>query len=275
MPQLVDSLAAEVRWLMGADPDWEDGPDMLHALDTSSLWWVAEPMAKLALAASYELPGWDWAAARPSPSGIILWEGSTGQALTHAGDRALARHVPIQGIRWFPDGPTTGFQALVAAEDAPWGTPSDSLAMAPLTWQILDQGNLVTKPRLAAQANAIERLHALLGTTLLLSAQPTIATRRPHHGGERMLARQGPHLPVAVTQVVLRESVRDAVDAQSDREAEAKWHLKSRFLVRGHWRQQPVGPGRQLRRPTYIAPYLKGPADAPLNLTKEVHVWRR
>jgi len=39
---------------------------------------------------------------------------------------------------------------------------------------------------------------------------------------------------------------------------------RHRWMVRAHWRMQPFGPGSQQRRPTLIAPYLKGPDGAPL-----------
>ena len=37
-----------------------------------------------------------------------------------------------------------------------------------------------------------------------------------------------------------------------------------RWLVRGHWRQQPCGAGHAERRPTWILPHLKGPERKPL-----------
>lgn len=37
-----------------------------------------------------------------------------------------------------------------------------------------------------------------------------------------------------------------------------------RWMVKGHWRQQPYGPGRQERRWVYIHPFLKGPDDLPI-----------
>jgi hypothetical protein len=43
-----------------------------------------------------------------------------------------------------------------------------------------------------------------------------------------------------------------------------------RWMVRGHWRQQPYGPQRALRRPVWINPHVKGPADAPLTHTERV-----
>ncbi len=37
-----------------------------------------------------------------------------------------------------------------------------------------------------------------------------------------------------------------------------------RFVVRGHWKQQPFGPGNSLRRLHWIKPYYKGPEVAAL-----------
>jgi hypothetical protein len=45
-----------------------------------------------------------------------------------------------------------------------------------------------------------------------------------------------------------------------------------RFWVSGHWRNQAYGPGRALRRPVYIHPFLKGPDDRPIQQTSTVRV---
>jgi hypothetical protein len=37
-----------------------------------------------------------------------------------------------------------------------------------------------------------------------------------------------------------------------------------RWWTRGHWKKVACGPGRALRRPTWIAPYLSGPDGAPI-----------
>jgi hypothetical protein len=37
-----------------------------------------------------------------------------------------------------------------------------------------------------------------------------------------------------------------------------------RFIVRGHWRNQPYGPGNSLRRPVWIKPHYKGPEISEL-----------
>lgn len=45
-----------------------------------------------------------------------------------------------------------------------------------------------------------------------------------------------------------------------------------RWMVRGHWRLQPHGPGRLQRKPLWIDPYVKGPEDKPLDVRETI--WR-
>lgn len=40
--------------------------------------------------------------------------------------------------------------------------------------------------------------------------------------------------------------------------------INARFIVRGHWRNQPYGPDNSLRRPVWIKPYYKGPEISEL-----------
>lgn len=47
-----------------------------------------------------------------------------------------------------------------------------------------------------------------------------------------------------------------------------------RFWVSGHERQQAYGPGRSLRRPIDIQPFLKGDPDLPIKLSTTVRVLR-
>lgn len=41
-------------------------------------------------------------------------------------------------------------------------------------------------------------------------------------------------------------------------------HWTCQWVVSGHWRNQPYGPGRSLRKLTYVNPYVKGPEEMPL-----------
>lgn len=38
-----------------------------------------------------------------------------------------------------------------------------------------------------------------------------------------------------------------------------EWTIKKRFTVRGHWRNQPYGEGKKLKKKIWIAPHWKGP----------------
>ncbi len=52
-------------------------------------------------------------------------------------------------------------------------------------------------------------------------------------------------------------------------------HYSHRWVVSGHWRRQPCGPGRKDRRLTFIPPHVKGPEDKPLVVKEQVNAWVR
>ena len=109
-----------------------------------------------------------------------------------------------------------------------------------------------------------------LATLWALAMEPKVATLREdlgHRGDRRRAQRAGKPAPT-VQVVSLRKTVRPHDPAGTGR------GLSVRFPVRGHWRQQPYGPGRKYRRPQFIAGYVKGPDDAPLKKGAVVKVLR-
>lgn len=60
------------------------------------------------------------------------------------------------------------------------------------------------------------------------------------------------------TDVTVDHAIREIVRT----EGAGSFHLSYRTLVRGHWRQQPSGPGRVLRVRRWIEPHIRG-ADLP------------
>lgn len=44
-----------------------------------------------------------------------------------------------------------------------------------------------------------------------------------------------------------------------------------RWFVKGHWRNQPYGPGRTLHRRIWVSPFIKGPDGAPLVVSEKVY----
>lgn len=105
----------------------------------------------------------------------------------------------------------------------------------------------------------------------VLSAQPGVATRRVERGDRadrRRAARAG--LPEPDVQVIhlRRPPTREESDGSG-----VNW--SHRWIVNGHWRNQPYGPARTLRRPQWIAPFTKGPEDKPLVVNEKVRSWTR
>ena len=113
---------------------------------------------------------------------------------------------------------------------------------------------------------------ALIGATWTLMAQPQVTERRRRDQSRRDVqraARTGESTS-PVTIVDLRPLRTQPV---TDRDETGR-RLHTRFLVRGHWRQQ-YHPSDHSHRPRWINSYLKGPKGAPLKTTDTIRVWRR
>lgn len=99
-------------------------------------------------------------------------------------------------------------------------------------------------------------LAVALGHRLTTLARPTAMPRAMRRRMERSL----PDLRVI-------ELTHPASRAES-RGSQVEW--ARRWIVRGHWRQQPCGPASSLRRITWIDPFVKGPEDKPLDIRPTV-----
>lgn len=104
---------------------------------------------------------------------------------------------------------------------------------------------------------------------------PTVADRRridPSTGGtvreHDTPTREVTHIDLRP----LRQITTAPDDPDPDRETRQATH---RWVVRGHWRHQPHGPGRSQRRLQWRESYIKGPEGAPLIRSRPVNIWRR
>lgn len=98
---------------------------------------------------------------------------------------------------------------------------------------------------------------------LWLIASQTNVTTKTIERPDRAAARRSQRAKVdpSVTVVKLRR-ISEPKDPDDVTHSGREWH--HRWIVSGHWRNQPYGPGRGLRRPMWIAPYVKGPEGMPL-----------
>jgi hypothetical protein len=110
---------------------------------------------------------------------------------------------------------------------------------------------------------------AVLKTAWLLMTQPvaSVSDATFDRPSRRRLERQG-KVPPRVRVITLRRPVVPSSPGESDREYHHQW------IVRGHWRQQWY-PARQVNRPIWIAPHVKGPEGVPLLGGERVYEWKR
>ncbi len=115
-----------------------------------------------------------------------------------------------------------------------------------------------------------DHLYKGILSTWFLLTQPGVATetREVVASGkeQRKAKRAGTRVP-SVRMVDLRRHERAAAKPETEAEARS-WQVSVRFMVRGHWKRQAYGPQRSLRKTIYVAPFLKGPDNAPLKKAK-------
>lgn len=90
-----------------------------------------------------------------------------------------------------------------------------------------------------------------------------LTVRKVTSGASRSEKRRSPRYPVNVIQLRRRHFVHGAEEPAKIGDGPAReWHCQ--WVVSGHWRNQPYGPARCLRRLVYVNPYVKGPENKPL-----------
>ena len=267
--------------------------------NSTELWWVSEDMSKLA---------WDVAMSGtepedlhdlnlPAPSGLMWLNGGGGPAL-------LTKHDPdsnffetgdtesellsINAIAWYtPTQKSAGIQGLKIGVTRFMGfTASPALARDSTQWggiiSPLDlEANLVDYFRIPTYVTFynlkyLPRKLALIVMRLARedslgeTRDETVGASAGGHGKKRAKNKK----IETITCALLR---RREYASESEREAEAR-EYSHRWIVRGHMRNQPVGPrnakGGQRHERVWIAPYVKGPEDKPLVLKDRVQVWR-
>lgn len=265
--------------------------DQYHALsdacDHAERYWVSSDMAAVALDAASDVPQLR-AEDAPSQAGFIAFAAPMpdfptdtigGLALRddHRTDIPYTDPVPVDGLLWRLDNTTVTIWLVCRDQRLPLpllGTPSLGLTpfmrlQATMPAQFDTRFTALGSDGVAVNDPAHLGPLALLSACWVLMATPTVAEHRHldgHWGGRATPSTQPDHL---VTTIDLRPLRTIDTTTNSGRK------LTVRHLVRGHWTHQAYGPHHSQRRLQWIAPYIKGPADAPLIHTERVWIWRR
>ena len=259
----------------------QDGLDVLAGhLRHAELYWVAPDMTALAMSSGAQLAAARWATAdRPAPCGLILFDGGVGSVDAQGVD------VPVEGCVWGPSNGECSVALLLSrrrlvAEMAEHGFPGQLIEekVPPLLPLAAASVPVTMEPVPMVELDASLPLPVVqaLAASWLLMQQPQLVERTREaadKAARRNAARAGLPDP-EVTVIDLRRQYapqdRDPDDGQV-----AGRRYRHRWVVSGHWRQQPYGPGREQRRQQWIPAYVKGPDGAPLLQTERVNVWRR
>ena len=254
------------------------------AMRTADLYWVTTRMGRVALDASQDIPallpehvpGW---------RGLIGFEGPlppydtralgvtvrTGRRI----DEQFAGKVQVDAIAWSRAGGTVQIHLMVQPRRLPGpvtGVPfPDLVSLSSIELPLpLDLGGFGVRGPDGTDSGFVG-LVSFLATCWVLMMTPTVAERRSYEPTPGAGGHGSGQRPARMTIVDLRP----LRHVEVDRDERTGRRLTVRHYVRGHWRDQPHGPGRALRRLTWVAPYIKGPSDAPLKDTETVYVWRR
>jgi hypothetical protein len=215
---------------------------------------------------------------RPSAIGLAVFDGGLGMV-----DVAPGVTAPVQALAWGP-GPASTLIVwhLLNGPELFGGMPGADASRVPPLLAVREARLPVTDEPVALDdlperegMRPSRAIMAALAASWNLMQQPQLVDRTredPSRADARALRRAD--LPDdGVTLIALRRQYRPQ---DSDPDAyTATRRYRHRWVVSGHWRQQPYGPGRSSRRQQWIPAHVKGPDGAPLLATEKVNVWRR
>jgi hypothetical protein len=255
--------------------------DIARRLDRAELYWVSRDMGRVMLDASGDLPDWTPAAILPALAGIMCFAepmppseiGGAPQETWRPGPdgEPAPPRAPLAGIAWAKTGPHVNLYELMRTDDLRAAVPSIVLPQNVPLWVSADLHPLPALHPVKPADGAAAAFLATLGAAWILMQQPTVADQRQVRPVSKAARRRAGD-DQGVTLIDLRRLEHKPADPD---EPAASRQYQHRWLVRGHWRQQPYGPEQSLRKPVWVPSYIKGPADAPLLERPHVHVWRR
>jgi hypothetical protein len=258
-------------------------------IEKAELFWVSREMTELCVAAARTMPAWSL---QPddliAPAGMIYFEDlpsfragipTTAMTWNRCPATIASRVLKGSGV-WLSSYAERGWLTQRGIDSSSLRLPmprlvynGESIASygqhetGDVAYTADDQGEIVEtdSETLIRSGGAL----AVFKTACLLMRQELAAASviEPNRASRKRIQRmQQEAKPVRV--IRLRHASNSTGASESDREYHHQW------IVRGHWRQQWY-PSRQVHRPVWIAPHVKGPEGAPLLGGEKVHAWVR
>ncbi|MFM9589889.1 hypothetical protein ACKI1O_10880 [Streptomyces scabiei] len=249
------------------------------SLTAADLYFVSTPMGILAREAAKTLPSFALAPEDlPTPAGLVIFERPV-DSLLHG---EPAAPYLVQGFLWWVFQEAGVMVELFADRDA---ALAEMARLELIDKQTVEHNRHLMAPamRMAGRstwwpfgkdtradetAPGVAECLGVLKAAWLLMQQPiaTIHDVEADRAVRKRLRRQQRE-PKPVRVIELRRPAHSG-PGDGSREFHHQW------IVRGHWRQQWY-PARQVHRPVWIAPHIKGPEGAPLIGGEKVYAWKR
>ena len=252
--------------------------DLSGILDTTTVYWVTDPMAHVAMEAAHSIPDINPDQDMPSPTGLMGFEKPLPPLPSPVVKKRGAEEedLPVSALFWYTEGEFLAVCVFTWTGHLPeYAKPEVGKLVVPLL-----ESFTLRVPRHQTQriddlqySTAEKSLLAFLSTTWIQMMTPKLVETKRIDTRTGGLVGPGAedHVP-SVTTITLRPLRHTEV---VERDPESGRTYKHTWVVRGHWRDQAYGVGHSLRRPTWIPAYIKGPEGAPLRASEKVMVWRR
>jgi hypothetical protein len=279
-----------------------------RAFQTATLWYVSDDMAALVQASAPSLPPTTLTPELlPAKSGFAVFarplvgisadENEMFELLDREGDSPLLRamvdvkslhehrdemhHVQVNALLW-GDGEYLGtrmyrknFVGIALYRALHFEGRVDWMPLGRTDWNYGDDTEDAVDPELIGHDQRMASMaedRRWMACLWLLASQARVGEQTavaPDRSARRRSQRAG--YPADVRLIDVRRQAAPATDTEGESH-HVEW--SHRWLVNPHWRQQAYGPGRSLRKPVFILPHVKGPADKPLVIKPAVNVVR-
>ena len=242
-------------------------------LAAGEMFWVSADMAAVALDAAADIPGSTMLTDLPTPNGFMVLEKPLPPLdswIHSAGRKRTEVQLEVDSLAWTTADGETKIESFCRSERVQtsiYGTnyfePVRYFSNYSHAYQDFSD------PELGENAT---RLVSFLAAAAILMSTPGVATKtrsEPRTKANRKAAKKYHSTNVTVITLNSPKSVSTEARDSAGRSYTHRW------LVRGHWRQQPHGIESKQRRTQWIPSYVKGPEGLPLKETERVWAWTR
>lgn len=235
-------------------------------IGVGEMYWVATDMVWLALDAAGDVPSFNPSTDLPALQGFMVLEKPLPALRTWVFDTEYQKQeldLEVDLITWATVGTEIRIESFCRNDRVPNAIDNGSW-FEPVWYHTGDADGLYEFDHPDAVAGTAQ-LMSFLAAAALLMASPGVADRKaiaPKTKAARKDAKKGRSANVTVIDL---HTPRSVASEDADQYGRVYTH---RWVVRGHWRNQPHGPNRSQRAVRWIPSYIKGPAGKPLRETE-------